>query len=632
MEEKIDRLRKKIPDLKDSISKVDAMNELSWLVRYERSAEGVEQGKEAAKIARKEKYPRGGAYGKLNQAVNRYLTALDEEVIRLLLEALDYFESSLEPEQGFSQVNNFLAMVHESYGDYESALKHAQQAVDSAAEMEYKEGEGDGLTTLGLIHNRLCDFSQSLPVFKKGLEFRMKLGNNKAVASSLNLIARTYSLSNELDQAMDYYQQSLELRERVNDLSGLPWSYIGMASLLEKKENYSEAILYYEKSLELNEDHKEKRLELLCLLGIGKASLKLNDTQNADHYLHKAMEIAEEMKAKPLLVDVHYALGKYYEAIGNLEKALAHLKRFHEIEKEVNSLESRNRLKNQQIVFATEQSRKEAEIFQLRNVELKAAFDEIEEKNNEIHASIKYAERIQRAVLPPDNYINEILPEHFILFMPRDIVSGDYYWATQKDNKLVFTAADCTGHGIPGAFMSMLGVSYLNEIVNRMEELKANEILNELRKHIMEALRQEGKEGEQKDGMDMGLCVYDPGNRQLQFAGAYNSMYLIKNNELEEVKADRMPIAIHYHGKEPFTNHEIKTEKGDVIYLFSDGFPDQFGGPDGKKFMNKRLKALLLKIHQEPLKKQREKLLKEFEDWRGELEQVDDVIVIGIGF
>ncbi len=632
MEQKISILREKIKTLKETSEMVDAMNELSWMVRYERSDEGVKMANEAGKLSVKLGYKRGVAYSKLYHAVNLYLTALDEEVFGLLLEALDYFETTEHTEEGLSQVHNFLAMVHESYGDYETALKHAHKAVDTAAIMKYKEGEGDGLSTLGLIYNRLCDFANSLPVFKKSIEIRKVLGNNKAVASSLNLIARTFALSGEFDEAIDYYNQSLQLREEINDVSGLPWTYLGIASLLEKEEKFTEAIVYYEKGLELNSKQNEKRLELLCMLGVGKAHLNLEDLQNADHYLHKAMEIAEAMKAKPLLVDVHLALGQYYEEKDNLEKALAHLKRYHEIENEVNNMESRNRLKNQQIVFATEQSRKEAEIFQLRNVELKAAFDEIEVINNEINASIKYAERIQRAVLPPDDYVNKILPEHFILFLPRDIVSGDFYWATQKDDKLVFTAADCTGHGIPGAFMSMLGVSYLNEIVNQMKNLNAGEILNILRNHIMNSLHQEGKEGEQKDGMDMGLCVYDPSSKELQFAGAYNSMYMIRGGELKDVKADRMPIAIHYHGKEPFTNHEMKMEKGDVIYLFSDGFPDQFGGPNGKKFMYKKMKELLLKIHEEPMTKQREKLLKVFEDWRGEHEQVDDVIIMGIKF
>ena len=180
--------------------------------------------------------------------------------------------------------------------------------------------------------------------------------------------------------------------------------------------------------------------------------------------------------------------------------------------------------------------------------------------------------------------------------------------------------------------MSMMGVSYLNEIVNRMDELKASEVLNELRSHIMTSLHQSGAEGEQKDGMDMGLCVYDMSTGNLQFSGAYNSLYLIRNGELLEVKADRMPISIHDHGKEPFTNHELQIQKSDVIYLFSDGFPDQFGGPEGKKYKYKAMKDLLLEVSGYSMTEQKEKLVEAFMDWKGELGQVDDVIIFGIRF
>ena len=196
--------------------------------------------------------------------------------------------------------------------------------------------------------------------------------------------------------------------------------------------------------------------------------------------------------------------------------------------------------------------------------------DEISAKNKSITDSIEYASRIQTAILPSQEYAQEILPEHFILFRPRDIVSGDFYWITQKDNLLVVIAADCTGHGVPGAFMSMLGVSFLNEIVNRHEIRSANIILNNLRSDIKKTLGQEGKEGEAKDGMDIALCIVDTENMKMQFAGAYNPLYLFRNNELIETKADRMPIGIYIKEKDSFTNHEIDLQKDDVFYIFSD--------------------------------------------------------------
>lgn len=262
--------------------------------------------------------------------------------------------------------------------------------------------------------------------------------------------------------------------------------------------------------------------------------------------------------------------------------------------------------------------------------EIEQQRDEIADKNRSITDSIEYASRIQTAVLPSDEFANEILPEHFILFRPRDIVSGDFYWMTKKDNLLVVIAADCTGHGVPGAFMSMLGVSFLNEIVNRHDVSSAGAILTQLRADVKKTLGQEGKEGEAKDGMDIALCIVDLGKMKMQYAGAYNPLYLYRNNELVEVKADRMPIGIYIKEKESFTNNELDLQKGDVFYIFSDGYQDQFGGEDGSKFKTKNFKQLLLEIHQKPMAEQREILDKRIDEWRGSWEQVDDIIILGV--
>lgn len=262
--------------------------------------------------------------------------------------------------------------------------------------------------------------------------------------------------------------------------------------------------------------------------------------------------------------------------------------------------------------------------------EIEQQRDEIADKNRSITDSIEYASRIQTAVLPSNDFAEEILPEHFILFRPRDIVSGDFYWMTKKDNLLVVIAADCTGHGVPGAFMSMLGVSFLNEIVNRHEINSAGAILTQLRADVKKTLGQEGKEGEAKDGMDIALCIVDLEKMKMQYAGAYNPLYLYRNNELIEVKADRMPIGIYVKEKDSFTNNEIDLQKGDVFYIFSDGYQDQFGGEEGSKFKTKNFKKLLLEIHQKPMEEQREILDTTIDEWRGEWEQIDDIIILGV--
>jgi serine phosphatase RsbU (regulator of sigma subunit) len=255
--------------------------------------------------------------------------------------------------------------------------------------------------------------------------------------------------------------------------------------------------------------------------------------------------------------------------------------------------------------------------------------NEIETQKQEIMDSIVYAQRIQKAILPSNEKVQKILPENFILFLPRDIVSGDFYWMTRQNDNTVFAAVDCTGHGVPGAFMSMLGVSFLNEIVNKTSKLRANHILEELRTHVKTTLSQ-SNEGETKDGMDIALCILNHKTNRLQFSGAFNPLYLIRNNDLSEIKADRMPIGIYHDAESNFTNNEIQLQESDCLYIFSDGYVDQFGGKTGKKLLTKTLKEILLKIHSESMARQKELLLKKFQEWKGKYQQVDDILMIGI--
>ncbi len=256
--------------------------------------------------------------------------------------------------------------------------------------------------------------------------------------------------------------------------------------------------------------------------------------------------------------------------------------------------------------------------------------DQIAEQRMEILDSIHYAKRIQTAIMPKPELMAEILPEYFLFFRPRDVVSGDYYWAAKQGKRSVVVAADCTGHGVPGAFMSMLGISILNEIVLKQEEDKAAEILNELRSNLKWMLSQTGAAGEQRDGMDMALCIINYDAMELQYAGAYNSLYLIRNGELFEYKADKMPVGIHIGVEKEFTNHTIELQHNDMLYVFSDGYVDQFGGPDDCKFKSKPFKQLLTSLSILPVEQQKEKLIEIHDAWKGDNHQIDDILVIGI--
>lgn len=263
--------------------------------------------------------------------------------------------------------------------------------------------------------------------------------------------------------------------------------------------------------------------------------------------------------------------------------------------------------------------------------------EEIETQNQELEVlykhvtdSIKYAKRIQEAILPPDSLVNRLLPNSFVLYKPKDIVSGDFYWIDEKEGKTIYAAVDCTGHGVPGAFMSIVGYNLLKHVVNK-SITTPSAILDGLNDGVSETLHHGLEESQAKDGMDLSLCTIDFKTLELQFAGAFNPLFIIRDGELMQTKANKFPIG-YFLGEEKkkFTNHVIQLQKGDCIYIFSDGYADQFGGPSGKKFMAKNFRDLLLEVHKEPVGKQKEILNKTFEDWRGHHDQVDDILVIGL--
>jgi len=303
------------------------------------------------------------------------------------------------------------------------------------------------------------------------------------------------------------------------------------------------------------------------------------------------------------------------------------------------SLERAKKLLENQVRLRTEQIAK-------KNMELEAQKeeiatqrdyaeeqrDQIQHQRDEIQSSISYAQRIQSAALTPEVVMTDMLNDYFVFNRPRSIVSGDFYWAAMGEPCIYFAVADCTGHGVPGAFLSMLGISSLNEIVKSLETSTAAEALDQLAYRVRDSLHQtdDAREDSSVDGMDIALCNLNPGAGILQFAGANNHLYLIRKGEMEVIRADKQDISSKYVNPRPFTNHILDVQPGDVIYLFSDGFPDQFGGAKRKKYKYGKFRSFLLDIHQEPMSKQKELLAKELDQWMGDHEQIDDVLVLGV--
>jgi len=295
-----------------------------------------------------------------------------------------------------------------------------------------------------------------------------------------------------------------------------------------------------------------------------------------------------------------------------------------DLEKKVEERTNELNKLNQELIMANKQLGAERDIFETqRNL--------IAKQRQETTDSIRYAQRIQKTLIKSETFLRNKIDNYFILDIPKDIVSGDFYWVTKTDTRTFVAVADCTGHGVPGAFMSIIGITYLNDVINEDSNLSPAEILFNLRKRIVSVFKQAPEdEDAPKDGLDISLISIDFDNKTLEFAGAYNPLYIIRGRELLSYKGDRMPISIHEKENETFTNHTIQLKPNDSLYMFTDGYIDQFGWRSGKKFKHNQFKELLLEINEIPIEAQKVVLLNTIKNWMGDLEQVDDILVMGM--
>lgn len=297
----------------------------------------------------------------------------------------------------------------------------------------------------------------------------------------------------------------------------------------------------------------------------------------------------------------------------------------HALIKMRDDLAENERSLEQKVIERTEEVVRQKEEIENKNEELEILYKQVTD-------SIHYAKRIQEAILPPNNFITQVLPNSFVLYKPKDIVSGDFYWIEKKGNLVYFAAVDCTGHGVPGAFMSLVGHNILKDIINNTSIVKPSEIMDKLREGVVNTLHADKTGKETKDGMDMTLCCINYETLELQFAAAFNPLYIVRNGELTEYKANKFPIGAFIGAKTNFDNNTLQMQKGDEVFIFSDGYADQFGGPRGKKFMVGNFRKLLTEICTLEPSEQKHKLDTTLVNWQGEQEQVDDVLVIGVKF
>jgi serine phosphatase RsbU (regulator of sigma subunit) len=379
------------------------------------------------------------------------------------------------------------------------------------------------------------------------------------------------------------------------------------------------------KGLELARELGDKMGIARFMLDLGKSYLRQNKIEEGERKLLEALENAENINLPMAISPAHFALAEVYEKKGDYKNALKHFQLFHKVNEETTNTAAAMKARSMQLVSRIENAQKESEINRLKNVELKNAFDVIAEKNKDITDSINYARRIQQALLASDDMLKRNLKEYFVSYKPKDIVSGDFYWSVEKDGCFYLAVCDSTGHGVPGAFMSLLNISFLNEAISEKNISKPNEVFNHTRKRLVENISTDGAQ----DGMDAILLKLDNNRSTIEYSAANNAPVCVKNGKMVELSYDKMPIGLS-DKKDSFKCETINAEPGTILYLYTDGFADQFGGPKGKKFKYKQLQEKLLEINDKPLAEQKKILEETFGNWKGNNEQTDDVLIIGI--
>jgi serine phosphatase RsbU (regulator of sigma subunit) len=612
--------------IKNIEEKIDAMCKYCLFNRTSQPDKCLKIAKEAHNLAKVNNYKIGIGTSLLQIGFQHWHLSDIDNALMEVEEGIDI----LEKQKAYSELgdaNMVKAMIIWSKGEYNSAFLIIYSALNLLEKHQVKVGHEWLYWSLGVFYYDLKDYSKSLKHYKKTLEIYKKLNlSNKGFFSYILIgLGCVYKSQQKFDEAINYLQIALESSREGGHWMEEARSYYELGLIYQHQGNLEKAEQFILNSYHMRKSHNTKPSMVSSLMALSDLKLVANQAKEAQVFMNEALEYAIETNSKPKIFQCYQKLSNISKSVGDFKSAYDFLDKFHTIKSEVIGEEANNTLKDLESKHASEKAEKEKEIEQLKNIELKKAHQEIVEKNKEILDSIAYAERIQKAILPPNNVIKEHLQNSFILYKPKDIVAGDFYWMECVEKKVIFAAADCTGHGVPGAMVSVVCNNALNRSVREHGLTSPGKILNKTREIVVQEF--EKSEEVVKDGMDIALCSLEV--NKLQYAGAHNPLWIIRKGEILETKANKQPIG-QFDNPEPYTTHSFDLQKGDSIYIFSDGYVDQFGGEKGKKFKAKAFRELLLSIQNKVMEEQKTIIDEAFEKWRGSLEQIDDVCIIGV--
>ena len=588
----------------------------------------------------------------------------------------------LDFKKGLGESYNIIGDIFWYKGNYVLSYGHYFNAMKIFEKLDDKIAIANCNRNIGWVYLDQKNYEKSIEYFTKSLAANLELNRKEALGDNYCDIGGFYGRQNSFEKALDNHLKSLKIREEIGDKQGMALSYLNIGIINMKQSDYEKALDNQFKSLKISLEIGDKQGIADSEGIIGRIYLKQGKYEEANRYLYQSLILLKEIGYNDGIKDTYSYLADLFEKKGDYKQAYNYHKLYSDIKDTLLNEQSNKQIAEMNTKYDSEkkdkeliqkdaqinkqQSETEKQILQRnafiigfilvlvlaffifngyrqkqiankllegKNILIENQKQLVEEKNLKITDSINYAKRIQQSILPSQEQIKSFLPDSFIFFRPKDIVSGDFYWFSEKKDKLIIAVADCTGHGVPGAFMSMIGNTLLNEIINVKNILEPNQILSQLNKGIVQLLHQSEESSTQDDGMDITILSIDKVNFEIDFAGANHFAYLFNDINCETLNGDVFSIGGMFgKAKLNFTNQKVKVGKGSTLYLFTDGFIDQFGGEKNIKYLSVRFMQLLQNIQQNNMELQKENLIAAFDGWKGNNKQLDDVTIIGLRF
>jgi len=668
---------------------VNAYNQLASEYKYNAPQKALEYANAALKQAQLSNYKKGQAnsyhlLGMISYQAN-HEKALGYYMLSLKL------NEALGDKKAMSTSYNNIGLLYYHEGNYKKALKYYLISLEIDESLNEQKGMATSYNNVGLIYWAQNDLDKAQDYFQKAVIIYAQLKDKKGLGGAYSNIGGIAYYKGKPDVAVLYFKKSYDFYKEINYKTGCATTLTNISEILIEQKKHNEASRYIDEAIAIHQELGNKSDMTYGLLASAKNYFDQKQYQKSIEKLNETIVLAKDINAQKQLSQAYLMMANLYAEMNNYKQAYEHHQNYTAVKDSMFTKESAAQIAEMNTKYDTDKKnkeiellKKESEIQQLnqeadknrnamirnsliagclfvlillvvlynrnqvkqkantalaeknKNIEeqkgqIELQHAQLEHKNKEITDSIKYAKHLQLAILPPDNQVKQLLPDSFILYKPKDIVSGDFYWVEEWGDKVLVAAADCTGHGVPGAFMSIVGNNLLQQAVSVFGLTKPALILNNVNKNISRMLHQSEDTASVKDGMDIALVSILKGSNKIEYSGAFNPLWIISDGQLKEVAPNKHPVGA-FVGEElkQFTNHEIELKKGDTIYIFTDGYADQFGGPKGKKFKYSQLKEILLTINNLSMAEQKQLLNEQIELWKGNIEQLDDILIIGI--